>query len=78
MLYINALGGMGLPQQLREDTGTTLRHPMAMYGDGVGLEGPWEAPRRVHVGVLTIVHATMMVTSTTFDLDILEGGTYPM
>ena len=32
---------------------------MAMYGDGVGLEGPWEAPRRVHVGVLTIVHATM-------------------
>ena len=28
---------------------------MAMCGDGVGLEGPWEAPRRVHVGVLTIV-----------------------
>ena len=30
---------------------------------------------RVHVGVLTIVHATMMVTSTTFDSDILEGQT---
>ena len=48
---------------------------MAMCGDGVGLEGPWEAPRRVHVGVLTIVHATMMVTSTTFDPGILEGQT---
>ena len=32
--------------------------------------------RRVHVGVLlTIVHATMMVTSTTFDPDIFEGQT---
>ena len=51
---------------------------MAMYGDGVGFEGSWKAPRRVHVGVLTIVHATMMVTSktsTTFDPGILEGQT---
>ena len=31
--------------------------------------------RRAHVGVLTIVHATVMVTSTTFDPDILEGQT---
>ena len=31
--------------------------------------------RRAHVGVLTIVHATMVVTSTTFDPDILEGQT---
>ena len=31
--------------------------------------------RRVHVGVLTIVHATMMVTSTTFDPGIFEGQT---
>ena len=46
-----------------------------MYGDGVGLEGPWEAPRRVHVGVLTIVHATMMVTSTTCDPGIFEEQT---
>ena len=31
---------------------------------------------RVHVGVvLTIVHATMMVTSTTFDPDVLVGQT---
>ena len=51
---------------------------MAMYGNGVGLEGSWKAPRRVHVGVLTIVYATMMndmVTSTTFDPGILEGQT---
>ena len=34
--------------------------------------------RRAHVGVLTIVHATVMVTSTTFDSGILEGQTlYP-
>ena len=31
--------------------------------------------RREHVGVLTIVHATMMVTSTTFDPGIFEGQT---
>ena len=31
--------------------------------------------RRAHVGVLTIVDVTVMVTSTTFDPDILEGQT---
>ena len=40
-----------------------------------GLGGAMGGIRRAHVGVLTIVHATVMVTSTTFDPDILEGQT---
>ena len=40
-----------------------------------GLGGAMEGTRRVHVGVLTIVHATMMVTSTTFDPGIFEEQT---
>ena len=41
-----------------------------------GLGGAMGGTRRVeYVGVLTIVHATMMVTSTTFDPGIFEGQT---
>ena len=41
-----------------------------------GLGGAMGDTRREHVGgVLTIVHATMMVSSTTFGPDILEGHT---
>ena len=51
---------------------------MPMCGDGVGLEGPWEASAVrtwAYSRSCTIVHATVMVTSTTFDSDILEGQT---
>ena len=40
-----------------------------------GLGGAMGGTRRVHVGVLTIAHATMLVTGTTFDPGILEGQT---
>ena len=48
---------------------------MARCGDGVGLEGPWEASAVRTWALLTIVHATVMVTSKTSDSGILEGQT---